>query len=186
LRRDVYARLSEYVLYLPPLRERREDIPLLAEHFNYNFCNRIAKPHVPIAERVLERMGEMHWQGNIRALAARVKEFVATGIESVLTEERVPAQGFGETSQPEAIEAQAIEMPRAVPEKKFTPLKEATRIAVELTERALIEEALHYTLWNRRKAAKLLAISYSSLLRRIDAYAIGKERSKTTGVSRPE
>ncbi len=186
LRRDVYARLSEYVLYLPPLRERREDIPLLAEHFNYNFCNRIAKPHVPIAERVLERMSEMHWQGNIRALAARVKEFVATGIESVLTEERVPAQGFGESSPGETMKAQPIETPRVVREKEFMPLKEATRIAVELTERALIEEALHYTLWNRRKAAKLLAISYSSLLRRIDAYAIGKERSKTTGVSRPE
>ena len=52
--------------------------------------------------------------------------------------------------------------------------QEATRHAVEVTERALIEEALHYTLWNRRKAARLLSISYSSLLRRIEAYEIGK------------
>ena len=60
------------------------------------------------------------------------------------------------------------------PKKKFMPLKEATRRSVEATERALIEEALRYTLWNRRKAAQLLEISYSSLLRRIDAYNIGK------------
>ena len=52
-------------------------------------------------------------------------------------------------------------------------------MAVELTERALIEEALRYTQWNRRKAAKLLQISYSSLLRRIDAYSLGKEKSKS-------
>ena len=65
-----------------------------------------------------------------------------------------------------------------LPERKFTPLKEATRISVELTERALIEEALHYTLWNRRKAAKLLQISYSSLLRRIEAYSIGRKKGE--------
>ena len=59
-------------------------------------------------------------------------------------------------------------------EKKFIPLKEAARRAVEETEKRLIEEALRHTLWNRRKAARLLEISYSSLLRRIDAYEIGK------------
>jgi transcriptional regulator with PAS, ATPase and Fis domain len=70
-----------------------------------------------------------------------------------------------------------------VKDKTFTSLKEATRIAVELTERALIEEALRYTLWNRRKAAKLLDISYSSLLRRIDAYGIGKAKDKPVTAS---
>jgi DNA-binding NtrC family response regulator len=54
------------------------------------------------------------------------------------------------------------------------PLKEAARKAAEAAERALIEETLNYTLWNRRKAAKLLRTSYSSLLRRIEAYGIGK------------
>jgi two-component system response regulator AtoC len=63
-------------------------------------------------------------------------------------------------------------------EKKFPSLKEAARRAVEQTERALIEDALNYTLWNRRKAAKLLDISYSSLLRRIDAYDIGQNETE--------
>ncbi|MEA3365516.1 MAG: helix-turn-helix domain-containing protein, partial [Candidatus Hydrogenedentes bacterium] len=59
--------------------------------------------------------------------------------------------------------------------KEFVPLKEAVQKAVEATEKALIEEALRHTLWNRRKAARLLKISYSSLLRRINAYNIGKD-----------
>jgi DNA-binding NtrC family response regulator len=58
--------------------------------------------------------------------------------------------------------------------REFVSLKEAARQAVESAERVLIEEALQHTLWNRRKAAKLLSVSYSSLLRRIDAYEIGK------------
>jgi transcriptional regulator with GAF, ATPase, and Fis domain len=54
------------------------------------------------------------------------------------------------------------------------PLNEARRLAAEKAERALIEETLRWTLWNRRKAAKLLNTSYSSLLRRIERYKIGK------------
>lgn len=185
LRRDVYARLSEFVLYLTPLRERSEDIPLLAEHFNYNYSHKIGKPHEPISDRVLERMSELQWHGNIRALSARVKEYVATGIESVLMEERAPANAHLNSPQSGRMEARRVETTRVERVKEFTPLKEATRIAVELTERALIEEALHYTLWNRRKAAKLLDISYSSLLRRIDAYGIGKERGEATDISEP-
>mgnify|MGYP006301333785 CR=1 FL=1 len=63
---------------------------------------------------------------------------------------------------------------KAAPDGEFLSLKEATRRAVEETEKRLISEALQQTLWNRRKAAKLLKISYSSLLRRIDAYNLGK------------
>lgn len=169
IRRDVYSRLSEFVIHMLPLRERREDIPVLAEHFNFNFSKKIDKEYEPIEEDILERMQELDWRGNIRALSARVKEYVATGSESVLLDDSGPSLVAPVPARPQPVVAEA---PAAPP--KFTSLKEATRIAVELTERALIEEALHYTLWNRRKAAKLLDISYSSLLRRIDAYGIGR------------
>lgn len=168
LRNDVYSRLSEFVIHMVPLRERPEDIPLLAEHFNYNYCKKIDKQYEPIDDDALRRMQDLDWHGNVRALAARVKEYVATGVESVLYDEPAPAQ-----AKPQAPSGKATAEEESG-EKTFTPLKEATRIAVELTERALIEDALRYTLWNRRKAARLLDISYSSLLRRIDAYGIGK------------
>ena len=184
LRKDVYARLSDFVLHLIPLREHAEDIPLLAEHFNFNFCKKIDKDYEPVREQVLERMQSLQWQGNVRALAARVKEYVATGIESVLTAERVPANGFEPPAKFGEAQLSGSAPAPVLPEKRFTPLKEATRISVELTERALIEEALHYTLWNRRKAAKLLQISYSSLLRRIEAYGIGKKQDEEVHIPR--
>ena len=74
--------------------------------------NKIGKPHEPISERVLERMSELQWHGNIRALAARVKEYVATGIESVLMEERAPAGGFGNSPQGGTSEARRTETTR--------------------------------------------------------------------------
>ena len=171
IRRDVYSRLSEFVIHMVPLRERRDDIPVLAEHFNYNFSKKIDKDYEPIPDEVLEGMQDLDWRGNVRALAARVKEYVVTGQEATLLDDSGPQLAA-------AAVRPIVDAPVAVePEerRKFTSLKEATRIAVELTERALIEEALRYTLWNRRKAAKLLDISYSSLLRRIDQYSIGKD-----------
>lgn len=175
MREDVFFRLSEVVVRMPALRERREDIPLLAEHFNFNHSERLGKSYNPIPLDMLDAMAEYDWTGNIRELGACVKKYVTTGDPDTLlgdggpvilqpapakvrpTENKQPANGQAEP-----------------PQKRFMPLKEATQRAVEETERAMIEEALRFTLWNRRKAAKLLRVSYSSLLRRIDTYQIGK------------
>lgn len=175
LRRDVYSRLSEFVIHMQPLRERPEDVQVLAEHFNYNFSKKLDVEYTPIDPEVVSEMEKLEWRGNVRALAGRVKEYIATGNPGVLIEEQGPVLEVAGARADSASSSFSEE--DASGEKKFTPLKEATRVAVELTERALIEDALRYTLWNRRKAAKLLDISYSSLLRRIDAYSIGKEKA---------
>jgi two-component system response regulator AtoC len=173
LREDIAYRLSELAIPMVALRDRPSDIPVLAEHFNYNYCKRLDKEYAPIDASVVRRMREMHWPGNVRELAARVKQYVATSDELILLEESsrvvVRAREMGGGSNGGAHALQSRE-----PERKFESLKEAARKAVEETEKKLIEDALRYTLWNRRKAAKLLDISYSSLLRRIEAYEIGK------------
>ncbi len=176
LREDISYRLSELVIHMLPLRERPEDIPLLAEHFNFNFCKRLDRDYVPIPDSTVKTMQGLSWPGNVRELAARVKQYTATGDEEILVDDKHtvsirtetvatassrPAKANGENGGVHA-------------ERQFISLKEAARRAVEEAERKLIEDALRYTLWNRRKAAKLLSISYSSLLRRIDAYEIGK------------
>ncbi len=179
MREDLFFRLSDVIVRMPSLRERREDIPLLAEHFNFNYSDRLGKPYEPIAQDFQERIASLDWPGNVRELGACVKKFVATGDPETL---------FGDSGQsPEPVavalrDGGQVSLPAAPqqadtspPGKKFVSLKAATQKAIEETERALIEEALRYTLWNRRKAAKLLEISYSSLLRRIDAYHIGKD-----------
>jgi two-component system, NtrC family, response regulator AtoC len=173
LREDIYFRLSEVIIRMPSLRERREDIPLLAEHFNYNFCQKLGRTYTHLPAKLMTQLQGMEWPGNARELAASVKKFVTTGNpEVLLTGESTPENGQPIVEPPGAGAGQGAV--HAEPGRKFEPLKDATRRAVEETERQLIEEALRYTLWNRRKAAKLLDISYSSLLRRIDAYKIGK------------
>ncbi|MCL4693207.1 MAG: sigma-54 dependent transcriptional regulator [Candidatus Hydrogenedentes bacterium] len=178
VREDLYFRLSDVIVRMPPLRERREDIPLLLEHFNYNYSERLGKAYEPIAQDLIDEISQLDWIGNVRELGACVKKYVATGNPEALFPEAKPAPA----TQAEPREASSAPSPAASrveakssDGKKFVPLKVATQRAVEETERALIEEALRHTLWNRRKAAKLLDISYSSLLRRIDAYQIGKE-----------
>jgi two-component system, NtrC family, response regulator AtoC len=181
MREDIYFRLSEVVIHMPPLRERPEDIAPIAEHFNYNFCERFGKDYRPLASEVLAKMEGLEWRGNVRELGARLKKYVATGNPDLLaTEYDDPAPQVAEPvreeppPEPVAVPADPEPEHQTAP-KRFVPLKEAARRAVEQTEKALILEALQHTLWNRRKAARLLDISYSSLLRRIAAYNIGEE-----------
>lgn len=172
LRKDVCFRLSEVVIHMLPLRERPEDIPVLVEHFNHNFSQQYGKPYTPVPRAVVHQLQGQQWHGNVRELAARIKEYVATGAPSALLEQKA-GRGEGDSLRTPRARAGHGDTEGESIEKRFMPLKEATRRKVEETERTMIEEALRYTLWNRRKAAKLLQISYSSLLRRIDAYDIG-------------
>ncbi|NUM54708.1 MAG: sigma-54-dependent Fis family transcriptional regulator [Candidatus Hydrogenedentes bacterium] len=174
MREDVFFRLGEVVVSMPPLRERKEDIPLLAEHFNFNHCERLGKPYKPIPASILEGMVEYEWYGNIRELGACVKKYVTTDDPEALQGEAISPDLAPAGASPRPVEVKPSNGPGESAAKRFIPLKEATQRAVEETERAMIEEALRFTLWNRRKAAKLLKVSYSSLLRRIDAYQIGK------------
>ena len=91
-REDVAFRLGEVVVHLPALRERRGDIPLLAEHFNYNMCLLLKKPYAPLARGIVDRLAEQAWPGNVRELASRVREFVTTGDAAVLFDEGETAQ----------------------------------------------------------------------------------------------
>ncbi len=185
LRKDIYFRISEMTVEMPPLRDRLEDVPVLAEHFNYNYSKKQGKNYKPIPKEYLARMQAQTWRGNVRELGAQVKKYVTTGDPACLWSSGLGEGQEGapvETGEP-AVENEALptitrdfHKGNGVPKgRTFPPLKEAAREAMENTERALIEEALQYTLWNRRRAAELLDISYSSLLRRIDAYKIGKE-----------
>lgn len=179
MREDLFFRLSDVIVRMPPLRERREDIPLLVEHFNFNYCDRLGKSYEPIAQDLQERIASLNWPGNVRELGACVKKYVATGDPETLFGDTGrtagPVTSASKDDGPATPPANPQQVEASLPGKKFVSLKVATQKAVEETERALIEEALRYTLWNRRKAAKLLKISYSSLLRRIDAYNIGKD-----------
>ena len=164
-------KLSEIQVHLKPLRERAEDIPLIAEHFNYNFASQFGKTYEPLPAEVLEQMLVHQWPGNVRELAACVREYLISGYIDLMAERtKTPIT----PKQDQAVE---VARPFVPVTGSIRPLKEAIREAVEATEQSLITEALEYTRWNRRKAADLLKMSYSSLLRRIDYYRIGHRPS---------
>jgi DNA-binding NtrC family response regulator len=170
LRKDVSFRLSEVVVHLPALRDRRDDIPLLAEHFNYNTCKLLKKRYQPLSPDLVTRLQMQKWPGNVRELAAKIKEYAATGLPDVLL-----GNEYIEENRPQPAPPVMAEIPAADPAPRaFISLRIAAKKAAEAAERALIEDTLRYTLWNRRKAAKLLKTSYSSLLRRIETYNIGR------------
>lgn len=151
-RQDLYYRIAVLPLYLPPLRERREDIPLLVEHFVAASCKRHRQPVRHVSDEVLRALGEAQWPGNVRELQHYIERAVVTTAGSDLTCKDIVAMGS------KAVEAE--------------DLRTVTRDAVMRAERTRILEALKKTGGNRARAAKLLKISRASLYNKIRDYRI--------------
>jgi len=148
-REELYFRLNGVCLRLPPLRHRREDIPLLAGHFLSRFAALFGRPKPVLSAQELRALQDFDWPGNIRELENAMKKAVVLG---------------GEVFQ--IVEAGAIPeaAPLPAPETAAVSLKEAARAASRRAERELILKALARTRWNRKRAALELRISYKALL----------------------
>jgi two-component system, NtrC family, response regulator HydG len=150
-RQDLYYRLAVLPLYLPPLRERREDIPLLVEHFVAGSCKRHRQPIRTISPEVMQALIETSWPGNVRELQHYIERAVVTTTGPILACKDLVA--------PDSV-------------TKDGDLRSATRGVVTLTERPRIVDALTRTGGNRSKAAKLLKISRASLYNKLRSYHI--------------
>lgn len=148
-RSELYYRLNGVCLRLPPLRERREDIPLLAEFFLTKYAGLFARPWLSLGAETLRCFAEYSWPGNIRELENAVKKMVALDNEQLVVAEIAAATT---KSQPVNIEARGLS------------LKAAARVASHKVERELILRTLAQTRWNRKRAAQELQISYKALL----------------------
>jgi two-component system response regulator AtoC len=154
-REDLYYRLNVVSVRVPPLRERKEDIPPLVQHFAAKYGNRYGSPPEIRAE-VIARFLQHGWPGNVRELENMVRRLVVLGDENaVLDELGVRALAKGDAAAPPAIE---------LPEDG---LKAIARRAAMAAEREAIEQTLRLTGWNKRKAALRLKISYKALLYKI-------------------
>jgi len=167
-REDLYYRINEFVLRMPPLRERREDIPLLVKSFLDNFNRRFNKAVKSISPEVLALFQAYPWPGNIREMKNVIKRAV------VLADEAIDVQHL-----PEPLFAQAQEQTRAssaynLPaELTGTSLKEIVKHEIENLERRVIQETLEASRWNRSVAAKKLEIDYKTLYNKMKEYGIG-------------
>lgn len=143
---DVFYRLSEYVIQIPPLRRRVEDIPLLVQHFLKLYGTRHGHPGLHIEPETMSLLMQNSWPGNVRELESAVRRIALEGSENSILES-LRTSVFKTASSPVAD-------------------------VVRNSETEAILNALAETRWNRRKAAKLLGMSYSSLRRRIAKYGL--------------
>jgi two-component system, NtrC family, response regulator AtoC len=162
-REDLYYRLNVIEIRIPPLRERREEIAPLVDHFLRKFNGQYART-VDVPPETLRAFLEYHWPGNIRELENAVKRIVVLGSARPVHVEILGNLNGSKPTGPRPGAAGLETRPSA-----DTPisLKDIARQAARDAERVAIKEVLDRVHWNRAKAARLLQISYKALLYKI-------------------
>ena len=163
-REDLYYRLNVVPIVLPPLRQRREDIPLLVECFIHRYGSAAKKEVRRISASAMELLFSYRWPGNVRELEHAIECAVLFCDKETLEEELLPQEV---RNQREQICLQVPEAPLG--------LKEAVEKMSQELERGLIERALDGMGGNRSAAARLLGISRRALLYKMKAYGIRRE-----------
>ena len=167
-REDLYFRISAVPITIPPLRERGEDVQLLADAFLERFRREFRKPNLTLTNEARAALRNYRWPGNVRELQNTV--------------ERAAILSNGET-----IDSADLQIPAARPEQGQIPdgmlgagfswegtLQEVTARAVEHLERFKIEAALQACKWNKTRAAEQLGVSYKTLLNKVRALGLGE------------
>ena len=175
LREDLYYRLNAFTLMIPPLRERKEEIPILLKHFMTQLSEQYARPPLPCSPELLLACATYPWPGNLRELGNFVKRYLVLGDEKLAINELQPrTDGTGAHFQP------------AAPRNGSEPvggLKGLARSAKDEAEAEAIAKALEETNWNRKQAAVLLQISYKALLYKIRQYGIAQQNKNAHKLS---
>ncbi len=165
-REDLYYRMNVVHVAVPPLRERREEIPGLIDHFLQKYARRYGRPPRPLAPPTVARLMAHPWPGNIRELENTVKRLLLLGEEAVLRAlKAVPPGNGASVLQGMGEEATALHP---------WDLKAAARRAAREAERALILQALQIQGWNKMAAARRLQVSYRALLYKIRAHGLDR------------
>jgi len=152
-RPDLFYRINVVNVKIPPLQDRREDIPVLVEYFLSQFALQFERVVAPISSQTMHYLRQREWLGNIRELENCVARYVVLDSEDAFLAEHPEEKR--RNSSVKKIVGGAV------------PLKRVARQAIRELERNLILKALQENRWNRRKAAQTLNISYRSLIYKI-------------------
>jgi transcriptional regulator with PAS, ATPase and Fis domain len=176
-REDLYYRLNIIKVYISPLRERPEDVPLLVEYYIKEYASQLGGRHIERpGQHIVGRLQEYHWPGNVRELQNVLKRMLVLGNSDKIVEEL-----FEGASLPhETSDTQQLRTRSSLPElEELNPLgdnsfslKAVKKKAVDRVEREVISYVLNKTDWNRSKAAKILKVSYKTLLNKISELEI--------------
>ncbi len=185
-REDLLYRINVVTIFLPPLRERRDEIPVLTEYMLRKYAIQYGRPLRRFSPEVARRMTEYDWPGNIRELENLCKRFVIVGSETQILRE-LSSRGPASVPPPEVSSSQerplagqlpalaASEAPAGTPAD--LSLLEVGRRAAWEAERHAIQEMLEVTHWNRREASRRLQVSYKALLNKIKQMQLEEDAS---------
>jgi DNA-binding NtrC family response regulator len=176
-REDLYYRLNVVPIHLPPLRERKEDIPLLASHFLARFNERLKKNIESIAPDAMERLVNHAWPGNIRELENVLERGTLFAEGRTLRASELPAElrheALAEPTPAVAAAEPAVAFDDAkTSEKAVGSLKDLVRRETDRVERELIQKALDETNGNVTQAARRLKISRKSLQTKMKEFGL--------------
>jgi two-component system, NtrC family, response regulator AtoC len=163
-RADLFYRINVIAVQLPPLRDRREDIPTLVEYFRQQFNNRFQRNAAPLSGSALQLLKEKQWRGNVRELENSIARYVVLGSEEVLLSE-THERRFAKPSFSVAADGSI-------------PLKRISQQATRRIEHEIILKVLQANHWNRRKTAEILKISYRALLYKVRQAGLPAKRPR--------
>lgn len=169
-RRDLFYRLAEFTISVPPLRERREDILYLANRFLQITNLELSKNVTGFSDSAAQALLASDWPGNVRQLRSAVRRAVLLA-DAVVGEEHL-AVGMPSVTEPEPITGDG-DTSRLRADR---PLKEIVREATIAVERNVLAKVLKQTGGNKAKAARILQIDYKTLLTKMDTSGIPRTR----------
>jgi two-component system, NtrC family, response regulator AtoC len=153
---------------LPPLRERKEEVPILLKHFMSRMAEQYARAPLPLSPTLMAACLEYSWPGNLRELSNFIKRYLILGDEKLAIAELNPKNDVNGGQRADTAKSS---------DSSTGGLKSLSRSAKDEAEAAAITQALEQTNWNRKQAAALLKISYKALLYKIRQYGIAEARS---------
>jgi transcriptional regulator with PAS, ATPase and Fis domain len=155
-RKDLYFRLNPIVINVPPLRERKEDIPLLIEYYMEKLSRECKKPPIKISKRSVDLFTDYSWPGNVRELQQMIESAILLSEDGSFPEKLLPKE--------------ALKTKSMVSLDRYGTLKDI----LDWVEKKKITHTLDKCGWNQTKAAKELGITEPTLRRRMKQYKIKK------------
>jgi two-component system response regulator AtoC len=172
-RNDLFYRLNVINIRVPPLRERMDDIPFLTDYFLNKCLYEINRGSFKLSAKAVRHLETYHWPGNIRELENMIRRLVAFGNPSILLEqldlENATSKEHGEGIPHSKIHETLWNDSKIMEifQRNNYSLKKTSKAFASERERQEILKALRETNWNRKKAAKMLKVSYKTLLNRL-------------------
>jgi two-component system, NtrC family, response regulator AtoC len=163
-RSDLFYRINVISVTLPPLRERREDIPYLAEYLRQMFNRRFQREAPKLSKETVHTLQQREWPGNVRELENCLARYVVLGSEEAFYVERAEKRPLSFTCDPS-------------PDGNI-PLKRIAQQVTRRMEHDVILKVLQANHWNRRKAAEVLKISYRALLYKVRQAGLPAKRPR--------